>query len=90
MVFGVWSPLLVIDYEYDADNKQQIVKLEQIQDKTTTPIHRLSFYIDVYENGVPKRHLVEMNSHQQDYYFDVKKNHQCYCRCRTRFISRNF
>ena len=66
-------PLLVIDYEYDAEKKQQIVKLEQIQDKSTTPIHRLSFYIDVYENGVPKRHLVEMNSHQQDYYFDVEE-----------------
>ena len=66
-------PLLVIDYEYDADNKQQIVKLEQIQDKSTTPIHRLSFYIDVYENGLPKRYLVEMNSHQQDYYFDVEE-----------------
>ena len=66
-------PLLVIDYEYDADNKQQIVKLEQIQDKSTTPIHRLSFYMDIYENGVPKRHLVEMNSPQQDYYFDVKE-----------------
>ena len=66
-------PLLVIDYKYDADNKQQIVKLEQIQDKTTTHIHRLSFYIDVYENGVPKRHLVEMNSHQQDYYFYVEE-----------------
>ena len=34
--FNQWflteTPLLVIDYEYDADNKQQIVKLEQIQD----------------------------------------------------------
>ena len=66
-------PLLVIDYEYDADNKQQIVKLEQIQDKSTTPTHRLSLYIDIYENGVPKRHLVEMNSPQQDYYFDVEE-----------------
>ena len=66
-------PLLVIDYEYDADKKQQIVKLEQIQDQSTTPIHRLSFYIDVYENGVPKRHLVQMNSSKQDYYFDVEE-----------------
>jgi aminopeptidase N len=66
-------PLLVIDYEYDADNKQQIVKLEQIQEKSTTPIHRLPFYIDIYENGVPKRYLVEMNSPQQDYYFDVEE-----------------
>ena len=66
-------PLLVIDYEFDADNKQQIVKLEQIQDQSTTPIHRLSFYIDVYENGEPKRHLVEMNKPQQDYYFDVEE-----------------
>ena len=66
-------PLLVIDYEYDAEKKQQIVKLEQIQDQSTTPIHRLSFYIDVYENGEPKRHLVEMNKPQQDYYFDVEE-----------------
>ena len=66
-------PLLVIDYEYDADKKQQIVKLEQIQDQSTTPIHRLSFYIDVYENGVPKRHLVQMNLSKQDYYFDVEE-----------------
>ena len=66
-------PLLVIDYEYDAEKKQQIVKLEQIQDQSTTPIHRLSFYIDVYENGELKRHLVEMNKPQQDYYFDVEE-----------------
>ena len=25
------------------------------------------------KTGVPKRHLVEMNSHQQDYYFDVEE-----------------
>lgn len=66
-------PLLVIDYEYDTDKKQQIVKLEQIQDQSTTPIYRLSFYIDVFENGVPKRHLVEMTEQQQDYYFDVEE-----------------
>lgn len=64
-------PLLVIDYEYNTKTKQQIVRLEQIQEQSTTPIYRLSFYIDVYENGIPNRHLIEMTEQQQDFYFDV-------------------
>jgi aminopeptidase N len=69
--FASGHPLLVVDYNYDADKKQLLVSLEQIQEQSTTPIYRLSFYIDVYENGIPKRHLVEMTEQQHDYYFDV-------------------
>jgi len=64
-------PVLVIDYNYNSTKKEQEITIEQIQDLSTTPLYKLSFYIDVYENGQPKRHSVTMTQKKQSYTFQV-------------------
>jgi len=66
-------PILVINYDYDSNKKQQIVNIEQIQDQSSTKIYRLPFAIDVYVDGEVQRHLKEMNKKKQQFVFNVSK-----------------
>ena len=66
-------PILVIDYDYDNNKKQQIVNIEQIQDQSNKDIYRLPFAVDVYVNGKAQRHLMEMNQKKQQFVFNVSK-----------------
>ena len=63
-------PLLVLDYTIE--NSKLTVKIEQIQDQATTPIYRLPMAIDVYQDGVPKRHIIDMQDKVQSFEFDFK------------------
>jgi len=64
-------PLLVVDYKYNEAKKQQTVSIEQIQDQATTPVYKLPFAIDVYEEGKTKRHDVIMTESKHEFVFDV-------------------
>ena len=66
-------PILVIDYDYDNNKKQQIVNIEQIQDQSNKDIYRLPFAVDVYVNGKAKRYLAEMTQKKQQFVFNVSK-----------------
>jgi len=65
-------PILAVDYKYNQTTQQQTVTIEQIQDQSTTPLYKLPFYIDIYENGQTKRHAVTMTEQKQDFVFDVE------------------
>lgn len=64
-------PILAVDYKYNEAKKQQTVIIEQIQDQGTTPVYKLPFNIDVYEEGQTKRHAVTMTESKHEFVFDV-------------------
>ena len=61
-------PLLAVDYTIE--NNKLTVKLEQIQDQETTPVYRLPMAIDIYLDGQPIRHLIDMQDKVQSFEFD--------------------
>lgn len=63
-------PLLAVDYS--TVNNKLIVKLEQLQDQETTPIYRLPMIIDVYQEGKPSRHPIEMQKRVQTFEFAIE------------------
>jgi aminopeptidase N len=64
-------PILAVDYKYNEAKKQQTVIIQQIQDQGTTPVYKLPFNIDVYEEGQTKRHAVTMTESKHEFVFDV-------------------
>ena len=71
--FASGHPILVIDYDYNNEEKKQIINIEQIQDASKTPIYRLPFAIDIYVNGKVERHLVDMTKKKEQFIFNVNK-----------------
>lgn len=66
-------PILVVNYNYDDELKQQIIDIEQIQDLSNTPLYRLPFAIDIYIDGKTQRHLVDMTQKKQQFIFEVSE-----------------
>ena len=63
-------PELEIDYDYDEENKETIVTVEQVQDPNDNPaIFVLPVAIDVYADGKVTRHEVEVNQRLQTFSF---------------------
>jgi aminopeptidase N len=63
-------PLLAVDYSIENDTLT--VKLEQIQDQETTPIYRLPMAIDIYQNGEPARHIIDMQEQVQSFKYKIE------------------
>jgi aminopeptidase N len=63
-------PLLVVDYV--VGNNTVTIKLDQIQDQTTTPVYRLPMVIDVYQDGVPTRYQIDMQNKTQSFEFEFE------------------
>lgn len=67
--FSQGHPELDIDYDYDAEKKQAIVTVEQVQDpENNPPIFILPVVIDVYANGKVTRHEVRVDQRLQSFY----------------------
>ena len=60
-------PVLVFDY--DTLNGQQLVNIEQIQESDI--VYRLPIQVDVYVNGVPTRHAINMIEKKQQFAFEI-------------------
>jgi aminopeptidase N len=68
--FSQGHPELDIDYDYDAEKKQAIVTVEQVQDpENNPPIFILPVAIDVYADGKVTRHEVRVDQRLQSFYF---------------------
>ena len=63
-------PLLVVDYV--VGNNTVTIKLDQIQDQTTTPVYRLPMVIDVYQDGAPTRYQIDMQNKTQSFEFEFE------------------
>ncbi|MEZ4952405.1 MAG: M1 family metallopeptidase [Saprospiraceae bacterium] len=67
--FSQGHPELDIDYDYDAEKKQAIVTVEQVQDpENNPPIFILPVAIDVYADGKVTRHEVKVDQRLQRFY----------------------
>ncbi|MGC6490460.1 MAG: M1 family metallopeptidase [Flavobacteriales bacterium] len=66
-------PLLVIDYQYDSTQNTQTIIIEQIQDLANTPLYRLPFSIDIYEDQHTHRHNIIMTEKKQQFEFPVSQ-----------------
>ncbi len=60
-------PVLVFDY--DTLNGQQLVNIEQIQESDI--VYRLPIQVDIYVNGAPTRHAINMIEKKQQFAFEI-------------------
>ena len=66
-------PELEIDYDYDEENKQVVVTVEQVQDPKDNPaIFILPVAIDVYVDGKMTRHNVQVDQRLQTFTFPLE------------------
>lgn len=63
---------LEINYDYNADKKQAMVQLKQVQDLSKNPIYKLPLDIDIYSNNKVERKRIILDSISQNFYFDVE------------------
>ncbi len=65
-------PILEINYDYDDNKKQAIVRIEQLQVAEGIPLFKLPIDIDVYHtDGSVKRERVVLNQVENTFYFDA-------------------
>lgn len=72
--FASGHPELKINYEYDADNQEILVQIEQTQNPDRMPaIFQLPTEIAIYQNGTVKREPVWVNKRIQTFVFSSKE-----------------
>lgn len=64
-------PELQIEYAYDSLNKQQKVVIEQRQNFSSAPLFRLPMAVDIYCQGVVKRHDIVVSRPFEEFFFDA-------------------
>lgn len=64
-------PDLVINTEYDATNKKQIVYIKQVQDFAKTPLFKIPMYIDLYVNGKVDCQKITITKADETFEFNV-------------------
>ncbi|HEY2648606.1 MAG TPA: M1 family metallopeptidase, partial [Puia sp.] len=69
--FGSGHPIFEINYNYDDTKNTALVIVKQVQN--TGKIFRIPLAIDVYENGIKKRHSVWLNNETDSFYFPYGK-----------------
>ncbi len=71
--FKQGHPSLDINYDYDATNKEAIVKIEQTQDpKEHQAVFVLPMAVDIYTSaGKPTRKMIQMDQRKQEFRFKV-------------------
>jgi aminopeptidase N len=69
--FGSGHPILDINYTYDDAKHSALVVVNQVQ--KTGKIFRIPLAIDVYENGIKKRHSVWLSNESDSFYFGYNK-----------------
>ena len=65
--YGSGHPIFDISYQYDDSKKMALVTIDQTQG--TGKIFRIPMAIDVYENGIKKRHAVWLQNEKDSFYF---------------------
>ena len=66
-------PSLKIDYEYNAESKTQLVKVQQMQSFETTPLYKLPLDIDIYTSSGVQRKRVIINRQSEVFEFKVNE-----------------
>jgi aminopeptidase N len=66
-------PSLKIDYEYNAESKTQLVKVQQSQSFETTPLYKLPVDIDIYTSAGVQRKRVVINRQSEVFEFKVSE-----------------
>lgn len=64
-------PILEIDYEWDANTKEQKVKVMQMQNTKEYPIYKLPIEIDLYVGGKVQKEKVVIDSVQKEFVFQL-------------------
>jgi aminopeptidase N len=64
-------PELVISSEYKDADKKLVVKMEQVQQRTETPVYRLPVDVDVYVSGKKERHRLVLDKKHDEFVIDV-------------------
>lgn len=67
--FDKGHPLLDINYDYDAKNKEAVVNIKQTQNFDNTPLYKLPMKVDVYVNKSVTRHEIVLEKHEQEFRF---------------------
>jgi aminopeptidase N len=60
-------PELVFSTEYNDAEKKLVVRMEQVQQRTETPVYRLPMDVDVYVAGKKERHRLVLNKKYDEF-----------------------
>ncbi|MEO7523993.1 MAG: M1 family metallopeptidase, partial [Ferruginibacter sp.] len=64
-------PSIKIDYSYDAENKKELMKVEQLQNLETTPLYKLPVDIDIYSGSAVKHIRINVTKQSETFTFDA-------------------
>lgn len=62
-------PVLSIQNSFDAEKKQVVLTIKQVQDLSKTPLYRLPMAVDIYKDGKAERHEITLDQKEQTFAF---------------------